>query len=130
MFFSTLVRVVLSGMLVVVIAAMAISVGKAGHELITTIHEPLEVILRNILLDVVFVLALLELTIITLGYLKDGRVHVRYIVDAVLIIILNEVVTTWFTKVTLEKSLSLAIIMLVLVAVRIGVTRFAPSKDD
>ncbi len=82
------------------------------------------------LLDVVFIVALLEITITILGYLKEGRVHVRYIVDTVLIIMLNEIVSMWFKEPKLTYSVSLAVMVATLAAVRITVTRYAPKEGD
>ncbi len=123
---STLIRIILTLLLFIVVAAMLVSVYKAGSELWHDIHEPSEVILRHILLEAVFMLALVEIAITILAYLRDGSVHVRYIVDTILIIMLNEVVTTWFTHPSFEKSASLALIIATLAAVRVSVTKLAP----
>jgi uncharacterized membrane protein (DUF373 family) len=81
------------------------------------------------LLDVDFIIAMVVVENTILGYRQDGRVHVRYIVDTVLIILLNEVVSAWFMHPTIERIGSLAIIIITLAIVRITVTRWAPSYD-
>lgn len=127
---STAIRLALNLLLVVPICALLVGIGKAGIDLYHALHQPLDVILQNVLLDTVFILAVVEITITLLGYLKDGRVHVRYIVDTILIIMLNEIVSMWFRHPKLENAISLSVIIVALAAVRISVTKFSPKHDD
>lgn len=127
-YISTLIRVLLNLLLIVIVFALAVGVYKSGDDLIHSLHKPLETILQQILLDTVFIVALVEIANTIIGYLQDGRVHVRYIVDTILIIMLNEVVSAWFTHPTFERMSSLALTIGVLTAVRIGVTRLSPDK--
>ena len=128
-YFATGIRIVLNALLVITMLALVVGVIKSGVDLVTSLRQPLDYILQNMLLDVVFIVALVEITITILGYLKDGYVHVRYIVDTILIIMLNEIVSMWFKHPKLENAISLSIIVAVLAAVRISVTRFAPRSD-
>jgi uncharacterized membrane protein (DUF373 family) len=128
-YFSTFIRLLLNILLIVVIGALVVGVFKAGIDLVQSIHKPLDTLLQQMLLDVVFIVALLEITITILGYLKDGKVHVRYIVDTILIIMLNEVVSLWFKKPSLEEMAGVAIIILTLAIVRVTTIRF-DTKDD
>ncbi len=127
--FATTIRLVLNLLVIILIAALIIGIVKAGTDVVHSLHASLEVILQNLLLDAVFILALTEIIITTLGYLKDGRVHVRYIVDTILIIMLNEVVALWFKHPSLSIAVGLSLMLLSLALIRISVTRFAP-KDD
>lgn len=124
---ATIIRIVLNVLLLIIVGALIIGVIKAGADLVRSIHEPLHQILQTILLDTVFILALTELTLTLLGYLKDGRVHVRYIIDTVLVIMLNELVTLWFAGATLDKVIGLSLIITVLGGMRFAAIRFAPE---
>ncbi len=131
-FFSTAIRFMLNALVLIISLTIIIGVVKAGVNLFTHINAPLEELLRIILLDVIFIVALIEITIVILGYLKDGAVHVRYIVDTILIIMLNKVVSFWFEGGTLEEAISLALLVLVLAAVRITTIRWSagdPVQD-
>lgn len=128
--FATTIRLVLNLLLVIAVMALIVGIAKSGVDLFHAIDQPLNVILQDVLLDTVFILAIVEVTITLLGYLKDGRVHVRYIVDTILIIMLNEIVSMWFRHPTLQYSISLSVIVLALALVRISVTKFAPKHDD
>ena len=127
---STLIRFALNLLLIVPVCALLVGIGKSGIDLFHTLHQPLDVILQNVLLDTVFILAVVEITITLLGYLKDGRVHVRYIVDTILIIMLNEIVSMWFRHPKLENAISLSVIIVALALVRVSVTKFSPRHDD
>lgn len=128
--FSTLIRAVLNMLLIIIVIALLVGTYKSGYDLITSLHDPLETLLQRILLDVVFILALVEVSITVLGYLKDGHVHVRYIVDTVLIIMLNEVVSLWFKHPNLQTALGISIVITSLAGVRVLVTRLAPPPPE
>lgn len=126
-FFGTGIRIMLNALVVIISCALAVGVVKAGVDLFNALNEPLEVILQQMLLDVVFIVALVEITTTILGYLKDGFVQVRYIVDTILIIMLNEVVSIWFKGASLQEAIGISIIVLTLAIVRITTVRFAPE---
>jgi uncharacterized membrane protein (DUF373 family) len=127
LWFGSAIRVGLCLLVVILMAALLVGIVKAGIDLVYSIRKPLEVILQSLLLDAVFILALTEIVITVLGYLRDGSVHVRYIVDTILIIMLNEVVAIWFKGPTLETAIGLSVTVATLAGVRIAVTRFAPD---
>jgi uncharacterized membrane protein (DUF373 family) len=127
-FFGTAIRFMLNALVVIISLALIVGVVKAGVDLFTSLHKPLEDILQQILLDVVFIIALVEITITILAYLKDGHVHVRYIVDTILIIMLNEVVTIWFKGASVEEAIGMALILITLAAVRISAVRWGPER--
>lgn len=127
-FFGTAIRFMLNALVVIISLALIVGVVKAGVDLYNSIHKPLETVLQQILLDVVFIVALVEITITILGYLKDGAVHVRYIVDTILIIMLNEVVTIWFKGADLKDAIGISVVLLALAAVRVSTIRW--SAED
>lgn len=129
-FYSTLIRACLNVLMIIISCALIVGVIKSGIDLFTSLNKPLDILLQQMLLDIVFIVALVELTITILGYLKDGYVHVRYIIDTILIIMLNEVVTLWFKGANLEDAIGLGVILAVLAAVRLSVTRFGPEHSE
>lgn len=127
-FFGTAIRFMLNALVIIVSCALIAGVAKAGYDLFTSLHRPLEALLQKMLLDIVFIIALVEITTTILGYLKDGYVQVRYIVDTILIIMLNEVVSLWFRHGSLQDAIGVSIIIATLAAVRITTIRF--SEQD
>jgi len=126
-FFGTAIRIMLNFLVIIISVALIVGVIKSGYDLFTSLHLPLEKLLQKMLLDVVFIIALVEITITILGYLKDGAVHVRYIVDTVLIIMLNEIVSLWFRHADLQEAIGISIIIATLAFVRISTTRWTPE---
>jgi len=125
-YFSTVIRFLLNILLIVLVGALAVGVFKSGYDLVNSLHEPLEKLLQQMLLDIVFIVALVEIGITILAYLKHGSVHVRYIVDTILIIMLNEIVSLWFKKPDLQEAIGIAVILATLAAIRVSVIKFAP----
>lgn len=128
LWYATLIRLGLNVLLAITCAALFTGIVKSGIDLYQNLNQPLESILQVVLLDAVFILALTEVAITILGYLKDGYVQVRYIVDTILIIMLNEVISLWFRHPSLAEAGGLAIMILTVLIVRIGVVKLAPFK--
>lgn len=81
---------------------------------------------RMILVDMLTVLAMVEILRTALAYFSEGRVKVTYIIDTVLVTILTEILAFWYKDMTWQK-LAMAIILIVsLAVVRIVAVRFSP----
>ncbi|MEK7573511.1 MAG: phosphate-starvation-inducible PsiE family protein [Patescibacteria group bacterium] len=83
--------------------------------------------LRQLLLNAIALLAVVEIIKTTLSYLTDGRVRVTYIVDTVLIVMLNEVISFWFTGANFQQEILLMVTILTLIFVRLLAIRFSPD---
>lgn len=129
-FFGTAIRFMLNALVVIISLALMAGVVKSGVDLFTSLHKPLEQVLQQVLLDIVFIVALVEISITILGYLKDGYVQVRYIVDTILIIMLNEIVSLWFKHPDLKEAIGISIIIATLALVRVITIRFAPEHPS
>ena len=126
-YIGTFIRIIINVLLVLICIALVFGVFKAGYDLFTNIGTPVDKLLPQLLVDTVFIVALVEISLLLMAYLKEGYVHVRYIVDTILIIMLNEFVVVWFDHPTLEKMIGLSIIVAVLLVARFSVVRFSPS---
>ncbi|HWT55988.1 MAG TPA: phosphate-starvation-inducible PsiE family protein [Candidatus Microsaccharimonas sp.] len=126
--FATAIKAILTLLLVITTVALCIGMVKAGLDVYHSIHKPLETILQEVLLDTVFIVALVEIMMTVIAYLDDGKVHVRYIVDTILIIMLNEIVSMWFKHPELTNAIALSIIVATLGAIRIAL-KSAESKQ-
>ena len=116
---ALIVRCILVLLTVIIIGALLVGVGKAGYDLYRSLSLPLHQVLQIILLNTVFILALVELSKTVLGYIKDGSVEVRYIIDTILVIMLNELVTMWFAGDTsFSKAAGLCLIISMLFVMR------------
>ena len=129
-YISTAIRILISLLLVLIVLAMAFGVFKVGYDFFIHIRDSVDKLLPQILVDTVFIVALVEISLLLVGYLRDGHVHVRYIVDTILIIMLNEFVVLWFDKPDTLMLLTLCGITATLVAARVFVTRFSPRDPE
>lgn len=84
---------------------------------------------RKIFLDTLTLLAVIEVLKTANGYLTDGRVRVTFVVDTVLIVMLNEVMSLWFRGATLSTVTPLLLIILTLIIVRVIAVRWPPEEE-
>ncbi|HEX9874690.1 MAG TPA: phosphate-starvation-inducible PsiE family protein [Deferrimonas sp.] len=85
---------------------------------------------KAILLDVLMVLAVVEIYRTAMTYLSEGRVKVTYIIDTVLVAVLTEVMAFWYREVDASRMLLLLALVLTLMAVRIMAIRFSPKRRE
>jgi uncharacterized membrane protein (DUF373 family) len=126
-YIGTFIRIIINILLILICFALVFGVFKAGYDLFTNIGTPVDKLLPQLLVDTVFIVALVEISLLLISYLKEGYVHVRYIVDTILIIMLNEFVVVWFDHPTLEKMAGLSLIVAVLLLARFTVVRYSPA---
>jgi uncharacterized membrane protein (DUF373 family) len=87
-------------------------------------------IAEHIIIDVVLILAILELIRILQSYLALGRVKVTFILDVALVVLIGELIGLWYKEYTLtEVGLHIAVIAM-LTLLRIVSIRFSPDAVD
>ena len=85
---------------------------------------------EHIIIDIVLILAVLELIRILQSYLTLGRVKVTFILDVVLMVLIGELIDLWYKEYTLlEVGLYITVIA-VLTLLRIVSIRFSPDAVD
>lgn len=85
---------------------------------------------EHIIIDVVLILAILELIRILQSYLALGRVKVTFILDVALVVLIGELIGLWYKEYTLtEVGLHIAVIAM-LTLLRIVSIRFSPDAVD
>ncbi len=84
--------------------------------------------MKTVMVNSLTILALLEVFMTTLAYLKEGRVKVTYIIDTVLVVILTEVMVFWFKDIGYERIIMVVGLVLSLIIARILAIRFSPAK--
>lgn len=132
---ETLCRTLLSLLLTVILAGMAYGVARTAFDLFAAsghmltgsgLHEALKELVVNVLM----VLAVVELFRTVKAYFTEGRVKVTYIIDTVLVVVITEIMGFWYREVEVER-VGLAIALVVaLMGVRIMAIRFSPKRRD
>jgi uncharacterized membrane protein (DUF373 family) len=82
---------------------------------------------EKIIIDVVIILAILELVRTLQSYLELGRVKVTLILDAALVVLIGELISLWYKQyTTTEVLLSMGVITM-LTLLRIITVKFSPE---
>jgi uncharacterized membrane protein (DUF373 family) len=82
---------------------------------------------ENIIIDVVIILAMLELVRTIQSYLELGRVKVTLILDAALVVLIGELISLWYRDYTItEVVLNMGVITM-LTLLRIITVKFSPE---
>ena len=122
------IRVVLSMLILTILTALAGGVFVTFVGLGKLFSEPLEVVLRGLIVNTLILLAIVEVLKTTLTYFSEGRVKVTFIVDTILVVMLTEVISQWFKEAHLLQWGILGGILLALATVRIVAVRWSPAK--
>lgn len=128
-FFVQAVRVLLCGLIGVILLGLAGGIVKTFWDLRLLFHEEVEVALRRMLIDILILLAVIEIFKTAFTYFTEGRVKVTYIVDTVLVVMLSEAITLWFKGGEMLPYLSLALILGALGLIRVVAIRFSPTSN-
>lgn len=126
---SKAIAILLRLLILVILVGFFGGILKTFWDLKLLLNHSVEESLRQLLLNVITLLAVVEVIKTALSYLSDGRVRVTFIVDTVLIVMLNEIISSWFKGVSFQTWASLLIIILMLIIVRIFAIRFSPDTD-
>jgi uncharacterized membrane protein (DUF373 family) len=91
------------------------------------IDHSAEVVLRQVIVNTLMLLALVEVFKTTVTYFREGRVKVTFIVDTILVVMLTEVISQWFKGGDWPPLAILCVILLILGVVRIMAVRWSPT---
>lgn len=125
--YTRIIRVFLGFLIFVILLGLLGGTIKTFLDLRLLITHNAEFALRQIILNVLILLAVVEILKTTLSYLTDGRVRVTFIVDTVMIVMLNEVISVWFKGQAQDHNLNIVLILLTLIAIRILAIRYSPD---
>ena len=120
-------RLILSFLTLTILLGLAGGVVKTFLDLRLLLSVNVEVALRQVLVDTLTLLAVVEVLKTTLAYCSDGRVRVTFIIDTVLVVMLTEVISQWFTGGLWHQFTILGGILLTLGLLRIAAIRYSPA---
>jgi uncharacterized membrane protein (DUF373 family) len=83
---------------------------------------------KTIMVDMLTVLAIVEVLRTALAYFTEGRVKVTYIIDTVIVTILTEVMAFWYKEMEWQEVAMIILLVLSLACIRIIAVRFSPRK--
>jgi len=118
---------VLSLMILMLLTALTGGVLKTFWEIRLLIDHSAEVVLRQIIVNTLMLLALVEVFKTAVTYFREGRVKVTFIVDTILVVMLTEVISQWFKGGDWQALTALLGILFVLSIVRVMAVRWSPT---
>jgi uncharacterized membrane protein (DUF373 family) len=121
-------RFILSLLTLTVLIGLAGGVVKTFLDLRLLLSSNVEVALRQVLVDTLTLLAVVEVLKTTLTYCTEGRVRVTFIIDTVLVVMLTEVISRWFTGGEWQQFTILGGLLIMLGLLRIGAIRYSPTQ--
>jgi uncharacterized membrane protein (DUF373 family) len=123
-------QAVLSLLIVTILVGLAGGVIKTFIGLRLLLTADIDLGLRHLIVNTLMLLAVVEVLKTTLAYFSEGRVRVTFIVDTVLVVMLTEVISQWFTGGDWQKLAILAVILLTLGLIRVMAVRFSPAQPS
>lgn len=123
-------QAVLSLLIVTILVGLAGGVIKTFIGLRLLLTADIDLGLRHLIVNTLMLLAVVEVLKTTLAYFSEGRVRVTFIVDTVLVVMLTEVISQWFSGGDWQKLSILAVILMTLGIIRVLAVRFSPAQPS
>jgi uncharacterized membrane protein (DUF373 family) len=128
-FFELAAKAVISLVVVAIFATILAGTAYTVYDFRLIFSVPFHEAFRTILIDILTVLAIMEILRTALAYYSYGRVKVTYIIDAVLVTTLTEILAFWYRDIQSQKLFMALALVLSLAFVRIIAIRFSPMKE-
>jgi uncharacterized membrane protein (DUF373 family) len=127
-FFETSARVLLSFLIMAIFCAILAGIGYTFYDLRLVVQVEFHYFFKKILVDMLTVLAMVEVLRTALAYFSEGRVKVTYIIDTVIVTVLTEVMAFWYREMEWGQIAMVIALVLSLAGVRIIAVRFSPRR--
>lgn len=127
-FFEGSARVLLSLLIFVIMLAILAGIGCTLYDLRLVLNGDFHGAFKSILVDMLTVLAVVEILRTALAYFTEGRVKVTYIIDTVIVTVLTEVMAFWYRDMDWEGVAMVIALVLSLAFIRIIAVRFSPRR--
>ena len=127
-FFELSAKAILSLLIVAILLAILAGVICTFYDLRLILGRDFHGAFKTVLVDILTVLAVVEILRTALAYFSEGRVKVTYIIDTVLVTILTEIMAFWYKDMDWQKVAMVIVLVLSLAFVRIIAVRYSPRK--
>lgn len=124
------IKAVLSLLIITILIGLGGGALRILFNLDAIVTDPLEQVFRQLIVDTLIILAIVEVFKTTVTYFSEGRVKVTFIVDTILVVMLTEVISMWFREAPPEKWIILGGILLSLAVMRIVAVRWSPTRSE
>lgn len=128
-YFEAGVKIILSFLILSLLAVMSWMVLASIAALSDYWGEGIREISKVVIINVLMILALLEVFKTTLTYYAEGRVKVTFIIDTVLVVVLTEIMAFWFNEIEPPRLFMTIALVFTLIISRILTIRFSPDNQ-
>lgn len=126
-FYEMSARAVLCLLIVAILLAIVAGVGCTLYDLRLVFQQDFHGASKQIMVDLLTVLAIIEVLRTALAYSTEGRVKVTYIIDTVIVTVLTEVMAFWYKDIDWQEVAMTISLVLSLALIRIVAVRFSPA---
>ena len=127
-FFESSARVMLSLLIIAILLAILAGIGCTVYDLRLVFNRDFHEAFRTVLVDILTVLAIVEVLRTALAYFSEGRVKVTYIIDTVIVTVLTEVMGFWYRDMEWQEVAMVISLVISLACIRIIAVRFSPRR--
>lgn len=127
-FFEKSARGLLSLLIIAILLAILSGVIYTFYDLRLILELPFHAAFKAILVDILTVLAVVEILRTALAYFSEGRVKVTYIIDTVMVTVLTEVMAFWYKEMPWQSLAMVVLLTLSLAVVRVVAVRYSPRS--
>ncbi len=124
------IKVVLSLLIMTILLGLTGGVLRIFMNLQNLFSHPIEQALRHLIVDTLIILAIVEVFKTTLTYFSEGRVKVTFIVDTILVVMLTEIISKWFSEAPVSQWITLGGILMVLAIIRVVAVQWSPARSE
>lgn len=127
--FEGAARAMLSLLILAILLAILAGIACTLYDLRLILRVPFMEAFRTLLVDILTVLAIVEVLRTALAYFSEGRVKVTYIIDTVIVTVLTEVMAFWYRDMEWQRVCMVIALVLSLAFVRVVAVRFSPARS-
>jgi uncharacterized membrane protein (DUF373 family) len=127
-FFEKSARMLLSLLIVAIMLAILAGVACTFYDLRLILTMSFHAAFKAILVDILTVLAIVEILRTALAYFTEGRVKVTYIIDTVMVTVLTEVMAFWYKEMPWQQLAMVILLTVSLAFIRVVAVRYSPRS--
>jgi uncharacterized membrane protein (DUF373 family) len=127
-FFERSARALLSLLIVAILLAVLAGVLYTFYDLRLILSLSFHAAFKALLVDILTVLAIIEILRTALAYFSEGRVKVTYIIDTVMVTILTEVMAFWYKEMPWQQLAMVILLTVSLALIRVIAVRYSPRS--
>ncbi|GFO69033.1 hypothetical protein GMLC_26120 [Geomonas limicola] len=128
LFFEKSARGLLSLLIIAILLAILSGVIYTFYDLRLILQLSFHAAFKALLVDILTVLAVVEILRTALAYFSEGRVKVTYIIDTVMVTVLTEVMAFWYKEMPWQSLAMVILLTLSLALVRVVAVRYSPRS--